>query len=570
MSNSPAPSNASHDSGSQDEGQNVDEAKLQSSKDKECQYCHQKFTSSSLGRHLDQFISKKKPDGIHNVDEIRKLRAGITRRTARGSRKPGAHSEHDEPSSQSHEPSPVSQQPVSVTPFVETLNRGIPGQNDLRFNRMNWQATGVITDPPTVKSGNLTTTSPSAAHALPPNNNIAGTKRSFSTYATDLNPTSSGETTRALELSLREVLDAVRSATKKASPLPTPYSFDFTAQTFPSLCLLLLPAPSTLFKPSPFAVPNSVSISAPSLEQHQALHERIPREIDKWRWDTLSHSQRNPVPGGLTIAEQAEFLTHSAQSWTNDSLAHLDMAYRNYTNQTLESRQELWNIELLRAYKGEKDKLKEANERIERITQEVNQLQQQVDYLSRCQWPREMALWPPERSGIDESLRKELRAINLLSNQDLSHNAESNLPEEAATSDPSRGDRWDFDKLVNKWKRHVREDRARRAGVQSQSQNPAGNSAMASVMGDNGDQTSRLATSPAQRKAASDSEAASGANGAGNTPMVNGESQRSSSTRPIPGTPVKISIISDVDDHMARFEPYYRQLREQERAENNY
>ena len=58
------------------------------SKDRNCPYCNQAFTSSSLGRHLDLYIkprNAKPPDGIHNVDEIRRIRGNITRRQARTS-----------------------------------------------------------------------------------------------------------------------------------------------------------------------------------------------------------------------------------------------------------------------------------------------------------------------------------------------------------------------------------------------------------------------------------------------------------------------------------------------------
>src|SRR5690242_6293755 len=61
---------------------------LKAAKDKTCPFCGQAFTSSSLGRHLDLYIrpkNPKAPDGIHAVDEIRKLRGGITRRQAKGS-----------------------------------------------------------------------------------------------------------------------------------------------------------------------------------------------------------------------------------------------------------------------------------------------------------------------------------------------------------------------------------------------------------------------------------------------------------------------------------------------------
>ena len=60
-----------------------EQPQLKAPKDKSCPFCGQRFTSSSLGRHLDLYIRQKNPkpaDGIHIVDEIRKIRGGITRR----------------------------------------------------------------------------------------------------------------------------------------------------------------------------------------------------------------------------------------------------------------------------------------------------------------------------------------------------------------------------------------------------------------------------------------------------------------------------------------------------------
>lgn len=62
--------------------------KYMAPKDKHCPYCGQAFTSSSLGRHLDLYIrdkNPKAPDGLHDVDEIKKMRGGITRRQPRNS-----------------------------------------------------------------------------------------------------------------------------------------------------------------------------------------------------------------------------------------------------------------------------------------------------------------------------------------------------------------------------------------------------------------------------------------------------------------------------------------------------
>ncbi|EXJ75503.1 uncharacterized protein A1O5_00009 [Cladophialophora psammophila CBS 110553] len=461
MVESPA-SEASQDQESADESTAAHPpVKAPAVKDKECQYCHQQFTSSSLGRHLDQFISKKKPDGIHDVEEIRRLRGGITRRTARSSKRDKDKNEHeDAPSSQASPGPSIGPQPGTLISSAVELNRIPPGGMHVRLNRLNWQATGVITDPTTLDSPATT-----AAAAAPPTPAIvsspSGTKRSFSVYAQDLNTTSNAETTRALELALREVLDSLRAATKHASPKPSPFKFDVQSQTFPSLCLKILPAPATLFQASPFSTPQSIPINPPGPDQLAPLRQLLTSTIDHWKWQTLRLAQ----PTTSNIAEEADFLTRSAAQWTESTLSHLDTSYQNWMAHPIEIRNLLWQVELLRSYNSEQQKVQEMEERLERLQQEANQLQQQVEYLSRCQWPREMALWPPERRTFGASMREELRLMTL--NKVPAGSGGPEAPEEMVTLPTDniktrQGDKWDFDKLVNKWKAHVKEDKNRR------------------------------------------------------------------------------------------------------------
>ena len=158
-------------------------------KDRKCQYCLQTFTSSSLGRHLDQFLYKKKPDGIHNVEEIRQIRSGITRRQARTSSV-----KRDEASEDKGQPD-------------STLSRGKDGRRRSRqevrmmFNTPTWHATGVINDIP-----DPNTSRDSAA--LRPGSSTGFPPRFAGTGADPPNP----NTMRALELALREVLDSVKAA----------------------------------------------------------------------------------------------------------------------------------------------------------------------------------------------------------------------------------------------------------------------------------------------------------------------------------------------------------------------
>lgn len=172
-----------------------DESKASlASKDRKCQYCHQAFTSSSLGRHLDQFLFKKKPDGIHDVEEIRRIRSGITRRQARTS-------------TGKNEGSPDrSQKKGAAEPFAAADSGSKSRETPVRmmFNTPTWHATGVINDipnPSRMPDGPRIAPSQSRTGSLQlPDYSSRG--------ANSTNP----DTMRALELALREVLDNIKAA----------------------------------------------------------------------------------------------------------------------------------------------------------------------------------------------------------------------------------------------------------------------------------------------------------------------------------------------------------------------
>jgi len=175
-------------------GDEAGHSKSSVAKDKECQYCHQAFTSSSLGRHLDQYLFKKKPDGIHDVDEIRRIRSSITRRQARTSSKRdspdvGAKG-RDSAGSSTHDPVPRARE----TPrFL--------------FNTPTWHSTGVINNITDHSSQDTTTASRPAPFQSRPVSNGPLDSTIRATISKD------ADTIRALELALHEILDNVKAAT---------------------------------------------------------------------------------------------------------------------------------------------------------------------------------------------------------------------------------------------------------------------------------------------------------------------------------------------------------------------
>lgn len=182
-------------------------------KDRRCPFCQQPFTSSSLGRHLDLYIKPKNakpPDGIHNVEEIRRLRGNITRRQSRvSSVKEGSSAPDVSPSSA---PPTTSAQPKRYGSVTETTN--VPGPSpspkiggaqdryekilSVKLNRPSWEATGVMNDLPPRQ--------PDMRREVTRHTLLKVDSEQRQRITEDL------DTGRAAELALREVLASVRDA----------------------------------------------------------------------------------------------------------------------------------------------------------------------------------------------------------------------------------------------------------------------------------------------------------------------------------------------------------------------
>lgn len=131
-----------------------------SAKDRACPFCGQAFTSSSLGRHLDLYIKPKNPkpaDGVHDVDEIRKLRGGITRRQPRNSMKGGAARRGESVETPDGRNKPSNIRLLKETSYTGRTNENTPaaspvlareGSGTLGLNTLGWESTGVINNIP--------------------------------------------------------------------------------------------------------------------------------------------------------------------------------------------------------------------------------------------------------------------------------------------------------------------------------------------------------------------------------------------------------------------------------------
>lgn len=209
--------------------------KAPATKDKQCPFCNQPFTSSSLGRHLDLYIKEKNPkaaDGVHDVDQIRKMRGGITRRQPRNSL---AHSRREGSTpngtpgannSNSSRRSPVSDsgraRSIRTEQRSPVVGRYVPDEVPKGglvagfFDRPSWHATGVINDIPSV----VNNTARAQDEEQRDRERTTGSHKTVSKqlltksiFEQKQKVTEALDTARAAELALREIIGSIRAAT---------------------------------------------------------------------------------------------------------------------------------------------------------------------------------------------------------------------------------------------------------------------------------------------------------------------------------------------------------------------
>ncbi|KAF1831640.1 hypothetical protein BDW02DRAFT_504831 [Decorospora gaudefroyi] len=417
------------------------EAQLKAAKDKNCPFCGQAFTSSSLGRHLDLYIrakNPKAPDGIHVVDEIRKLRGGITRRQAKGSTSTprrddsGTSTPANKKRIASEDPSMLVQSPEEDD---EPLDVG-----------KTRQRLGTKTpDPRRDASRQLRKADLDQKHRANEESEIAS----------------------ATEMALRELLKSVREANAKASGGGL-FDFDPYAQNFAALCLHILPAPSTLFSPTPFPTSDSWSITPPGQKQFDALNKQVRERL-------LAHQRQRQInqvyPSGAhpnACAATSPLPTPPLFDPDPQRLfGHIADAYQHWTHQTDKTRQESWQIEILRCYAHAEDRRREVEVQWENARREI-------DYLKANRWTS----GAPDVSPVSIHLGTDTATELAKHGMDYRN--------------------WDYDRLIDKWRTAIRESKASVSGMAAQKPLPSGPSTRSCSMASLPPQTFATVNHPRQ------------------------------------------------------------------------
>ncbi|KAK8034682.1 hypothetical protein PG993_009677 [Apiospora rasikravindrae] len=380
-------------------------AKPGAPKDRSCPYCAQPFTSSSLGRHLDLYIKEKNPkppDGLHDVDAIRKMRGTITRRQPRGSL---ARRDASTPSTPTGSTATAPRK--SSAHDANAQRPSIPKEGQYFVDQApkwplppSWEATGVMNDLPArngdIQAGPWDEADPTRRQSLQPQRvpSRAAQKQQLDARQ---KLTDAVDTARAAELALREMLSSWRAANPRLSCPDAPVS--------PSAAhsLLVHAASDIYFVVHTTACPEAIRSSEDLVSRGvQAMEGRLCRRHHGFerRFDIPAFA--NPRP--LDLRESVKKAEKAAANLEKQVSEHLQSTYAVWEQLTAQRRNELWTLELARSVgrrQKEVDKFKESQHY---LRQENVNLKSQIDQLNHLQQPREFRVMPPATVPFNPSI----------------------------------------------------------------------------------------------------------------------------------------------------------------------
>ncbi|KAK3711460.1 hypothetical protein LTR37_009639 [Vermiconidia calcicola] len=418
---------------------NAGQSDLKAQKDRSCPFCGQPFTSSSLGRHLDLYIKSKNPkppDGVHDLDEIRRIRGRITRRHARASLKGSSNKEeasrrNSSGRSSNNAPNQSANNDTRITDGspVDSPAHTRESDGSMWLNTPTWHATGVINNLPARSSSRTNNPTPTgqAQRAQNMRSDAAGNRIERPEYTNEdtWKPQEAAEVGKAAEMALREVLGSLEAAKKRAEPRQLFDDFDFCSLSFPGLCLAVLPPPPSLFSSTPFSAAHTWSLSPPGEKQFEVVNRMVNERVALIRKAQLAN-----------LPDSVVFRHH----------AHLQGAYEHWFLMSESDKASAWNLEILRAVVREKDQKQQIKADLELAQQRILHLEADYDRLSRCQLPREYLLHPPNTMPVPSAVMREMGSSTLADGTEYSYDA---------------------DAIINKWKSDVKSTARQRPLAQS-------------------------------------------------------------------------------------------------------
>ncbi|KAL9604628.1 MAG: hypothetical protein Q9219_000348 [cf. Caloplaca sp. 3 TL-2023] len=419
-------------------GSTADSGRKPAVKNTTCKYCGTPFTTSSLGRHLDLYIREKNPkppDGIHNIEEIRALRGNVTRRHAKSSAK------REDSTPSNSKVTPVRDQ---RSPSTVLQQNGDSQVNSARVKpqwpRATWQATGVINGLPSVSRE-------SPVRSFSRTENSRSNKLDIAMKEAAIE-----ERDRALavELALKEVLGSLKAANARAHP-QSPFDFDFFRLGFPGLCLRCMPPPRSMSSHHSNLGQETWRSEFPGHAEYEYMKRYVFAKLQEWK-AKITQNDHHSDPSEDADQQVMDNLSKEEVAHRQ----HFEQAYVNWQKLASENKQEEWRLECQKAYAEEYDRHRETKDRLDQLEQEVHNLQERMNRESKDGQPPssssifEVKSMPLSRATMNSFSARQARDLQL----------------------------WDYDRLLDKWKRRIQQQRSVQHPLPTQGSWTPGNTPM--------------------------------------------------------------------------------------------
>ena len=398
-------------------------------KDRSCPFCHQPFTSSSLGRHLDLYIKDKNPkaaDGIHDVDQIRKLRGKITRRHARVSSSAvnGLAYDSRSPTSgtlSSSKPQPLEPQNLAADPpgHRNSFSVDSSGRGPTAVNKLTWQNTGVINDLPP-RASDLAP----RANELPPRTSTVDSSDAIRLRPFLQHDWQRDREGRTAEVALKDILATIQAACARTQDSEL-FDFDAFALNFPALCFRMLTPPTTLYSTTPVSDSGSWPLEPPQEPELRVLLEKVQVITEK---NMRVAQERNAcLPNNPFSSGPAKFIDAIGKRASE----HVEQSFSRWKALTPQEQVHSWQTELMRAFASEMDQVRDTKVSLEKTRQELDRVKVQLDAARDPQRTSQQTQGPAQLPQLPSSLANDLTQGN---------------------SDPNA---WDYDNIMAKYRGFV-------------------------------------------------------------------------------------------------------------------
>lgn len=244
------------------------------------------------------------------------------------------------------------------------------------------------------------------------------------------------DTGRAAQLALKEILDTVRNAEASATGRHLFDEFDFFQQSFPALCLRLL---------SPSAQHDSSLV----ITANDSWSSTIP-------WDRQKDALSRVVEARGQFLRRKDSLLSTTYDETSSASINLDKFHDHITKvfdlwRSLpdRNRHDIWQREILRSYARMENDLKEARSTIAALKRDAELMSKRLS--------RGNNILSPAQGAFETSMQYTQSPIS------MSNDALKDLGRQGLSTRE-----WEYERLLDRWKNIVREERRSSSGLQAQ------------------------------------------------------------------------------------------------------